>query len=358
MADATPLLSIIIPTLNEAAALPLLLADIRSQQGINVEVIVGDGGSNDGTEAAARNGGAQFVPARRGRGAQMNVAARVARGVYLLFLHADSRLHEPYLLADALQALREALWSSPRVAGHFALSFQRTLPGHRLRYAYLEAKTRLNRANTTNGDQGLLLSRRWFGELGGFDERLPFLEDQRLAEKIRAHGRFITLPGVLITSARRFETEGFHRRYLSMGLIMVAFSCELDGFFTRLPTLYRHQHHCGRLLLAPILAGFFATLVEAENSLAIVKRIELIGRYLATNCWQPFFFADIWLQAYRERHGLGLLSFFDQRLAPLLRFRPLAIGLGWTAVLLCAGLVTPLVWLGEWLERHTGGNKA
>lgn len=351
MADSAPLLSIIIPTLNEAETLPLLLADIRAQRAVHLEVIIGDGGSSDGTEGAALNGGAQFVPARRGRGAQMNEAGRLARGVYLLFLHADSRLHDPKLLADALQALREAQWVSPKVAGHFSLCFQRTILGNDLAFRFIEAKTRLNRSNTTNGDQGLLLSQRWFNELGGFDERLPFLEDQRIAEQIRRQGRFITLPGVLTTSARRFETEGLYRRYLSMGLIMVAFSCGLDGFFTRLPGLYRHHHHCGRLLLAPILLGFWATVVEAGNTLEIVQRIERIGRYLATNAWQPFFCVDIWLQAHRKRHGWVLLSFFDQWLAPGLRFRPLAIVLGWAAVLLFAGLVTPLVWLGEWWER-------
>lgn len=351
MADSAPLLSIIIPTLNEAETLPLLLADIRAQRDVKLEVIIGDGGSSDGTEAAALTGGARFITARRGRGAQMSEATQLARGVYLLFLHADSRLDDPRLLADALQALREAQWISPKVAGHFGLHFQRTTLGNDLAFRFIEAKTRLNRPNTTNGDQGLLLSRQWFNELGGFDERFPFLEDQRIAEQIRNQGRFITLPGLLTTSARRFETEGFSRRYLSMGLIMVAFSCGLDGFFTRLPALYRHHHQCGRLLLAPILIGFWATLVEAGNTLQIVQRIERIGRYLATNGWQPFFCVDVWLQAHRKRHGWLLLSFFDQWLAPRLRFRPLAIVLGWAAVLFFAGLVTPLVWLGEWWER-------
>jgi hypothetical protein len=132
---------------------------------------------------------------------------------------------------------------------------------------------------------------------------------------------------------------------------MVAFSCGLDGFFTRLPGLYRHHHHCGRLLLAPILIGFWATLAEACTTVEIIQRIERIGRYLATNAWQPFFCVDVWLQTHRKRHGWVLLSFFDQWLAPVLRFRPLAIVLGWAAVLLFAGLVTPVVWLGEWWER-------
>ena len=355
MADSAPLLSIIIPTLNEDETLPLLLADIRAQRDVHLEVIIGDGGSCDGTETAALDGGARFVAARRGRGAQMNEAARLARGVYLLFLHADSRLEHSHLLAEALQALREALWVSPRVAGHFPLRFQRTTSGNDLAFRYIEAKTHLNRPHTTNGDQGMLLSRQWFEQIGGFDERLPFLEDQRIAEQIRNLGRWITLPGLLTTSARRFETEGFSRRYLSMGLIMVAFSCGLEGFFTRLPGLYRHHRHCGRLLLAPILRGFWATLFAVRDPVVLGQRIETIGRFLAGNGWQVFLFADLCLQQLAKGRGWRRLHFFDQRLAPGLRFRPLAIVLGWAAVLFFVGVVTPLVWLGEWMERRPWG---
>ena len=72
----------------------------------------------------------------------------------------------------------------------------------------------------TNGDQGFLMCRSYFKELGGFNTDLPFLEDQDLAERIRSDGRWVTLPGVLQTSARRFETEGFHRRYILMAIMM------------------------------------------------------------------------------------------------------------------------------------------
>ncbi|MGD9947005.1 MAG: TIGR04283 family arsenosugar biosynthesis glycosyltransferase [Desulfobulbus sp.] len=349
---AHPQLSIIIPTLNEAVALPLLLADIHAQRGLTFEVIVGDGGSTDTTEAAARAGGARFVRARRGRGAQMTDAARLACGVYLLFLHADSRLEAPFLLFDALQSLREAMRPSSRVAGHFSLRFQRTDSDNNWAYQFMEAKTRLNRVNTTNGDQGFLLTRQWFFELGGFDARLPFLEDQRLAEQIRNQGRWITLPGVLSTSARRFETEGFHRRYLSMGLIMVAFSTGLEGFFTRLPGLYRFQHQCGRLLLSPILIGFFVTLFSGVRFRGIVARVRRLGGYLAENTWQPFFYIDVCLQMVSGRHGLVVLPLYDRWFAPVLNHRVVVLVIGWGAVLLFAGLVTPIVWLAEWWQQR------
>ncbi len=352
MASLTnPLVSIIIPTLNEETALPLLLADIALQQGVSLEVLVGDGGSTDGTEAAARAGGACFFAADRGRGAQMNAAARLARGVYLLFLHADSRIEDPRLVVNAVQALREASWSASKVAGHFSLHFKRSTPGNDLAFRYMEAKTRLNRSNTTNGDQGFFLSRQWFGELGGFDERMPFLEDQRLAERIRAEGRWMTLPGVLTTSARRFEVEGFCQRYLSMGLIMVAYSTGLEGFFLRLTGLYRVHQQCGRLLLFPILLGFFTALFAGLRLGQIAERVEKIGRYLAENCWQPVFLLEVCWQRVSERNGPNLLRLYDRFLAPVLRYRFWGHLIGWVAVMFFGGLVTPLVGFAEWLQR-------
>lgn len=131
-AEPLPLLSVIVPTLNEEAALPELLAGLSRQRGIRLEVLVGDGGSTDGTEAIARNMGAHFVAATRGRGAQMNTAARLATGDYLFFLHADSRLDDPDLLAQALACLRWAEQEQPWVAGHFRLRFSRSDARHDL----------------------------------------------------------------------------------------------------------------------------------------------------------------------------------------------------------------------------------
>ncbi len=190
-----PVLSIIIPTLNEAETLPGLLGDLRLQQDISFEILVGDGGSVDATRTVAESRGATFIAAPRGRGVQMNMAAAHARGQYLLFVHADSRLDDPRLLCTALMALKEAARSTPLIAGHFPLRFIRTQKGHALAYRYMEAKSALNRVNTTNGDQGMLLSRTFFEQMGGFDQQLPFLEDQRLAEQVRLRGGWITLPG-------------------------------------------------------------------------------------------------------------------------------------------------------------------
>src|SRR5512145_1536444 len=109
-----PELSIIIPTLNEAGTLSWLLADLAVQIDIGFEILVSDGDSTDGTgEVAAatlarhRLAGA-VLTGTAGRGRQLNRGAARARGEWLLFLHADSRLPDPAALAESLAFLRGA----------------------------------------------------------------------------------------------------------------------------------------------------------------------------------------------------------------------------------------------------------
>ena len=102
----TPELSIVIPTLNEAFALPLLLEDLARQQGVAFEVIVTDGGSSDATcqcaHALFASGGLMGAchVGPSGRGRQMNAGASLANSEWLLFLHADSRLGDTHQLRN------------------------------------------------------------------------------------------------------------------------------------------------------------------------------------------------------------------------------------------------------------------
>lgn len=246
-----PVLSVVIPALDEAAALPRLLGALAAQRGVSFEVIVADGGSADGTPDVAAAHGARTIVVPRGRGAQMNAGAAAAGGEWLLFLHADSRPTGPDQLRRALDTLRGR--GATRLAGHFALCFERERHGHRFLYRLMEAKSASNRRHTINGDQGVLLRRDWFEALGGFDESFPFLEDQRLAARIEDQGAWVLLPDRLATSARRFEAEGLGARYLLMGLIMAMYLAGEEGFFAEAPTLYRAQTETDRLRLSPFL---------------------------------------------------------------------------------------------------------
>ncbi len=101
-----PDLSVVIPVLNEAEHLPKILNDIKKQKEIQIEIIIGDGGSTDGSEEVAKQHNVVWVRTDKGRGRQMNAAAAKAKGEFILFLHADSAIDDPYLFLNAVSALQ------------------------------------------------------------------------------------------------------------------------------------------------------------------------------------------------------------------------------------------------------------
>ncbi len=316
-----PILSVIIPVLNEADHLPALLRDLQAQRDISIEIIIGDGGSSDATLSIADAFGVQWVQAQRGRGAQMNAAARTATGACYLFLHADTRIDDPYLLRNALEALQLEAQGNSGVAGHFCLRFLRSTNRNGLAYRYIEEKSACNRPGTINGDQGLLLAREFYYRLGGFDESLPFLEDQRIAAEISSRGVWITLPGSLQTSARRFEAEGFHRRYLLMSMMMGLYSIGEHCFFSRAPEVYRVQQEAGKLLLSPFFILIWQMIRHDWGLVGSARIFYRLGRYIRENSWQLFFFLDVLCRPLLGIGRYSCLSFYDRLIAPCINFR-------------------------------------
>lgn len=285
-----PTLSVIIPVSNEEENLVRLLAELRQQQEITLELLVADGGSRDRGEAVAARFGARWVVSAPGRGEQMNTAAALAQAPHLLFLHADSVLPDPRLLATAMAAM--AAVAHPRVAGHFPLAFATEDPQLARHLRFHAAKSRLNRPGCFNGDQGLLISQAYFQELGGFDTSLPYLEDHRIARRIQRGGQWLTLPGTLITSARRFEQEGYlPRTWLNM-LILLLENAGEEGFLREAPGFYRQQRESGSLRVSFFL-GCIHALHRAMSWDRWWRHWLLLARHARREAWQLFLWVGL-----------------------------------------------------------------
>lgn len=284
-------LSVIVPVLDEEEILPALFDLLDEQQRVDMQVIVVDGGSRDASREIARTAGAKVVVSKPGRGAQMNAGARVATADWLLFLHADSRFGFSNQVRCAIDTIEQ---HDPQTAGHFGLRFT-DRPNDGFLYRYMEAKTITNRPYTINGDQGLLISREWFREIGGFDVSLPFLEDQRIARAIRDNGEWVLLPGRLQTSARRFVHEGPYRRYLLMALIMAMYATDQESFLKKTPDVYRVQSNTDTLLLAPFLFAAQRHLLSGGVKQYLSHWYE-IGQFAVRQSWQLWFAADVFFE--------------------------------------------------------------
>ncbi|HSH12848.1 MAG TPA: TIGR04283 family arsenosugar biosynthesis glycosyltransferase, partial [Desulfurivibrionaceae bacterium] len=209
----TSTISVIIPTLNEAANLAATLASLRGVAG--VEVIVVDGGSSDRSVALAEAAGVRVVVAPVGRGRQQNQGAAVATGEILLFLHGDTRLPTGFA-----EAVRAALSRPGAVAGAFRLGIAGG--GWGLRLVERLANWRSRWLQMPYGDQGLFLRRPTFGALGGFPEQ-ELMEDFELVRRLRKRGHVALLDLAVQTSPRRWQRLGVARTTLVNQLVITAY---------------------------------------------------------------------------------------------------------------------------------------
>lgn len=300
-------LSVVVPVLNEEAALPALLACLAGQREVALEVLVCDGGSSDRTIPLVSDLARTFpfrlqvVASPPGRAVQMNAGAAEATAPWLLFLHADSLLDDRLALRAALDCLAaaRAARGHDRIAGRFALHFRRGDRTSSWGFYHLECKARLDRPGCVHGDQGLLLPRTCFAIAGPFDHSVPMLAETRLADRLRREGDLLLLPAAIHTSARRFEQEGLCARQV---VNAIAMNCAAIGWQHLLdaPTsLYRPHHRCGKLQLAPLLR----TIAGLLGALPLRQRFSFwyaTGRYVRANAWQIPFALDT-RRSFRRR---------------------------------------------------------
>jgi rSAM/selenodomain-associated transferase 2 len=200
------MLSIIIPTLNAEATLAATLRSILAPAVPGLDVVVVDAGSHDSTCRIAEEFEARVLSSTAGRGRQLACGANAATSEWLLFLHADTRLPQGW--PDDISRFITADANRQRAA-YFRLSFDDTNQAAQ-RIAAL-ANWRAKALGLPYGDQGLLIHRSLYDEVGGFDERLNLMEDVELARRIGPM-RLKRLPATVITSAVKYRTDGWWRR--------------------------------------------------------------------------------------------------------------------------------------------------
>lgn len=199
------MLSIVIPTLNAARHLPRSLPPLAALEaaGLVREVILSDGGSSDETLAVAEAAGAAVISGPPGRALQLRAGAQAARGPWLLFLHADTAL-APGWAAEA----RVFMETGEGRAAAFRFACDEPSPEGQAMTRWVARRCRW--LKLPYGDQGLLISKSFYEELGGFRE-LPFLEDVDLVRRIGAQ-RLSMLQTEAETSAEKYRRDGFRRR--------------------------------------------------------------------------------------------------------------------------------------------------
>lgn len=206
-------LTIIIPTLNEAATISETLSAI--QQAGPQEILVVDGGSTDATTHLARQAGAVVLSSAPGRGTQQALGVEHARGDLLLFLHADTKLPPDYpaLIAKTL--------NEPHVAGG-AFRFKLDEAGWGFRCIEWLVDWRCRLFELPYGDQAIFVRAATLQEAGGFPSQ-PVMEDYELVCRLRKLGRIRIADADAITSARRWQKLGILRAACSNVASLVAY---------------------------------------------------------------------------------------------------------------------------------------
>jgi len=201
-------LSIIIPVLNEAHELPVLLERLLPLVRHGCEVIIVDGGSEDGSTDIAAYVGFTVVRAPRGRGRQMNAGVAHATGSALLFLHADTQLPE-----GAGMLVDQALSGGGTDWGRFDVYI--TGRPFMLRVVGRMMNLRSRLTGIATGDQAMFVTRAAFDAVGGFPDQ-PLMEDIELSKRLRTISRPACIARCVTTSGRRWESRGVWRTIFLM----------------------------------------------------------------------------------------------------------------------------------------------
>ena len=190
-------ISIIIPTINEANNLPLLLSDLSIIQKEG-EILIIDSGSEDKTIDVARIYGAKvFKSKERNRGLQLDIGAKKSNGEWLIFLHADTRLTH-----DWVGEIKSILKGNK----NYIYFFKFKINHKKIIYRVLEilVNFRSQYFKQPYGDQGLIIHRSTYLKNKGF-RRIPLMEDLDFFRRLNNKKDLKQLNLPILISPRKWE---------------------------------------------------------------------------------------------------------------------------------------------------------
>ena len=192
-----PKISIIVPTINEANNLPLLLSDLSiiHEDG---EIIIIDCGSKDKTIDIANIYGTRvFKTKDKNRGLQLNTGAKNAIGEWFIFLHADTRLSH-----DWLKKINSVLKGDKNHIYYFKFKVDHK----KIIYRFLEILVNLRSQyfKQPYGDQGLIIHRANYFKNNGF-RKIPLMEDVDFIRRLNQKKILKQLNSPIFISSRKWE---------------------------------------------------------------------------------------------------------------------------------------------------------
>ncbi len=218
-ANSTMLLSIIIPTYNEAENIQKLIRQLQKSIHKNIEIIVCDGGSTDNTEEQVSVLDVAFYTSpNKGRAQQLNYGASKSKGNVLYFVHADTLPPISYF-EDIKNAIDEGF-----SIGCYRFKFD----SNKVILKFNAYCTRFDRLMCRGGDQSLFITRGLFTQLQGYCEHHKIMEDYDIIVRAKKIEKFKIIPKNVTVSARKYDYNSYLKVNIANLLVFTMYYAKID----------------------------------------------------------------------------------------------------------------------------------